>query len=124
MSIENFAREECVRDNCPSGTDGVLDAINFLRDISFKNSDEVEIEMYIMHAASMIDQGNVFTNNYNVTNKNVFIDHVAMSKDADSAAWCKRMADYSLWPNGNRRIANVIYNWMNASLNNPVRVVQ
>jgi hypothetical protein len=123
MDIVTFVKEECVRDSALDKTDQLLEAANFLSNISFAQADEMEIEMYIMHAAFIVDDKNSFSNNYNVTNKNVFIDHVALSKDSDAAAWCKRMADYSLWPTGNRRIANLVYNWMNNSINNPVRVV-
>jgi hypothetical protein len=123
MDNVTFVKEECARDGAPDATQQLLEAINFLSSISFAQADEMEVEMYIMHAAYIVDSRNAFTDNYNVTNKNVFIDHVAMLKSSDVAAWSKRLADYSLWTVGNRRIANLVYNWISGTLDQPTRVV-
>lgn len=99
------------------------DALDFLKMFDPTSISPMEIEMCIMHVAGMVSPSNIFVDNYNVRSdaKDTFIDHVSIVLDSDCASWSKKLADYHFWNDGNIAIANLILNWVNGSLDNPVR---
>lgn len=123
MDTVTYVKEECVRDGVEiSGTQPLLRAVDMLKNISVASSDEMEIEMYIMHAAHMVDDRNEFVDNFNVTRKDIFMDHVVLVKEADPAAWTRKLFDFGCWPHANRRICNLVWNWLRGSLDDPERI--
>jgi hypothetical protein len=115
--------------NLESARDGtydnrkIRDGITFLSDFNPNYLSEVEIEMCLMHVAFIIDSKNCFKDNYNVVNKKAYIDHIAMVKDCDCSAWCKKLYDLSLWQHGNRVVVNLTYNWLSSSFKSFERII-
>jgi hypothetical protein len=99
------------------------DALDFLKMFDPTSISQMEIEMCIMHVAGIVSSSNIFVDNYNVRSdaRDAFIDHVSMILDSDCASWSRKLADKSFWNDGNIPIANLILNWINGSLDNPVR---
>lgn len=102
---------------------GIGDAVDFLKDFNPSSVSDVEIEMCIMHAAFLVDPRNTFRNNYNVSNKKIYIDHINVVKESDISAWCQKLHDLYLWQYGNRIIVNIVFNWLKNSFNIFERIV-
>jgi hypothetical protein len=102
----------------------IIEPIEFLSNFSIASMDTIEVEMCLMHAANILHPSNEFFNNYNVKNKDIFIDHVALIADSDASAWSRKLNDYNLWNAGNPQIANLSYNWICGKLDDPEVFVQ
>ena len=122
MQISEYLNLESARDGTYD-TRKIRNGIDFLSDFNPNLLSEVEIEMCIMHVASIIDNRNVFKDNYNVSNKKLFIDHISLIKGCDTASWCRKLYDGCFWQYGDRVIVNLIYNWLNNSFNLPERII-
>ena len=122
MKISEYLNLESARDGTYD-TRKIRNGIDFLSDFNPNLLSEVEIEMCIMHVASIIDNRNVFKDNYNVSNKKLFIDHISLVKGSDTASWCRKLYDTAFWQYGDRVIVNLVYNWLNNSFNSPERVI-
>ena len=85
MQISEYLNLESARDGTYD-TRKIRNGIDFLSDFNPNLLSEVEIEMCIMHVASIIDNRNVFKDNYNVSNKKLFIDHISLIKGCDTAS--------------------------------------
>jgi hypothetical protein len=112
---------ESGKDGCDSRN--IREAIKFLSDFNPNLLSEVEIEMCLMHAAFILDSRNAFNDNYNVSNKNLYIDHVLLVKEADLSAWCQKLYDLSFWHYYNRVIVNIVFNWLRDSFSSFERIV-
>jgi len=101
----------------------ISEAHSFLKSIDHKNLSLLELEMYIMHTASIVSDLNTFSENYNIasSSRNDFIDLVSIVFDSDIFAWSKQLYEKQFWQNGNKVICNLILNWLNDSLDEPVR---
>lgn len=120
MHVSTFAREECDREG--GSVSDMMAAITFLSSVPSDVS-EMELEMFIMHAAYVVDNRNEFVDNFNVKQRGDFIDLVDTLKSTDVAAWTKQLGHRGFWDNGNLRVANLVYNWINGTLDNPERIV-
>jgi hypothetical protein len=116
MNLKNYEANENGRDFADLD---IVGAINFLKDFDPASMDSIEIEMCLMHAAYILNSSNQFVDNYNVRLKEVFIDHVSLMTESDISAWSRKLNDYNLWQNGSTAIANIAYNWIRGSLNDP-----
>jgi hypothetical protein len=86
---------------------------------------QLEHEMCIMHAASLIDGTNEFVDNYNVRPAlyTRYMDHVSFMLNSDTATWCRKLDSFSFWSTANRRIANLTWNWLNGTLDAPEALI-
>lgn len=119
--LESYSQLECAKEN--NYGLNILDAMEFLKDYKALDMSDMELEMCIMHSAFIVSDNNSFDNNYNVRNRDVFIDHVALIRDTDISAWCRKLYEYNLWNKANRVIVNILHNWLNSSLDNPTRFI-
>ena len=121
MNLTQYLNMESGKDGCDSRN--IREAIKFLSDFNPNLLSEVEIEMCLMHAAFILDSRNAFNDNYNVSNKNLYIDHVLLVKEADLSAWCQKLYDLSFWHYYNRVIVNIVFNWLRDSFSSFERIV-
>ena len=121
MNLEQYLNLESTKDNCDS--DNIRTAMEFLADFNPKFLSEVEIEMCIMHVAFLLDSRNNFSDNYNVSNKNLYIDHICLVKESDLSAWCQKLYDLNFWRYCNRVVVNIVFNWLRDSFASLRRIV-
>lgn len=83
--------------------------------------DGEELEVSIMHAAYLVDPNNHFNNNMNIdpARRDRFIEHVDLMKSSDIDVWVRKLYDSCFWKFSNSTIANVLYNWLSRTLDNP-----
>lgn len=103
-------------------TSRMLSALRFLSSTSPEDVYDLELEMMLMHAAFLVDENNAFSNNSNVieARQDFLANHVAMLPECDITAWSRMLLEKPCWPNSNRIVVNVIWNWLNGSLKDPV----
>jgi hypothetical protein len=124
-TLREFAIKQCERELARSSAVDYEDAFFFMQDLVPSEMSSMEHEMAIMHAAAIIDAENEFTDNFNVTPSmhNRYIDHISVMMTSDIPAWCRKFDSYNFWPKANRRITNLVYNWLRNSLDNPEALV-
>lgn len=125
LVVDQYVAYEASRDG-PAIKDGLRQAMDFLRSVDpLESRSDVEFEMLIMHVASLVDPQNEFKNNTNIfgQRREVFSDHVSVIMDSDVATWCKKLHASAYWPAANRRIANLLYNWLRGSLDEPETLI-
>lgn len=125
LAVDQYVAYEASRDG-PGIKDGLRQAIEFLRSIDpLASRSDLEREMLIMHVAFLVDPQNEFRNNTNIfgPRREVFSDHVSVIMDSDIATWCKKLHASAYWPAANRRIANLLYNWLRGTLDEPEALI-
>ena len=126
MNLGQYVNLECTAENAVDKREDLVSSIEFLKIVDPKTMSLMEIEMAIQHAAFIADNRNEFKNNSNISSgrEGKFIDHVALIHESDIASWCNRIGTQSFWSYGNRRMANLMWNWINGTLEDPEIVVK
>ena len=126
MNLGQYVSLECTAENAVDRKEDLISSIEFLKIVDPRAMSHMEIEMAMQHAAFIADSRNQFKNNSNVQRgrEGAFIDHVAMIHESDIASWCNRIANNSFWTYGNRRMANLMWNWINGTLEDPEIIVK
>jgi hypothetical protein len=91
-------------------------ATSFLRGFNPLEVSDIELEYIVMHTAFMVNDLNGFSNNYNVSNKEKFLDLMAETLTSDINTWSRRLYESGFWTFDNFAIVNLIWNWLNGSL--------
>jgi hypothetical protein len=120
--VDEFLAYECGRDGqSVSGFDGYKEAWNFLSVTNPNHVEGIELEYTLMHLAYIVDPENEFKDNRNIPKPRLdkFMDHVELMHTSDLVSWSRQLYNLSLWPKANLRIANLVYNWLNNSLDRP-----
>jgi len=91
-------------------------ATDFLRSFSPTAVSDIELEYIVMHTAFMVNDLNCFANNYNVSNKEKFLDLMSEALTCDINTWSRRLYESGFWSFDNFAIVNLIWNWLNGSL--------
>ena len=119
--LRTFSIEQCSRDEATVYAVDYEDSFIFLEKLDPKEMSTMEHELAIMHAASVIDASNKFKDNFNVKPSlhTSYIDHVGIMMKADTKSWCKHLNEKDYWPTANRRITNLVWNWLNKTLDDP-----
>jgi hypothetical protein len=118
VMVKSFPEAVSQRFGVPS--DRIEAGIQMLKGLDPLSLSDLESEMTLMHLASVVDPANEFKDNYNISpaRRPQYIDLVSIIMDSDPAAWCHRLVQSSFWRNS-EVIANIVWNWLNGTLDNP-----
>lgn len=122
MTVDDFLWSEVRRDGkLDEAYQWYREAWNFLRDTNPALLDGIELEYTIMHVAYLVDRSNEFKDNINMNRERYrrFVDHVALMNESDIVTWTRQLYGMQFWKTANRRVANIVYNWLKGSLDTP-----
>jgi hypothetical protein len=105
--------------------DRITAAVQFLQAMKPTDFSPMELEYAIMHTAFVVNEENKFKDNYNIDpdRRNQFSDHVEKVLESDIYAWIRKLYDFAYWRYDNLIVCNLVWNWLNGSLDEPTGIL-